>query len=112
MGDDAGDLRAVSVANDFIGEGVQFVIGHFNSGVSLPASEAYADNGVLMITPASTNPMITNRLWNVSTCGRDDQQGGVAGAYIASHFKDKNMSPSPTTRPRTGRASPTRPRRR
>jgi branched-chain amino acid transport system substrate-binding protein len=95
VGDDAGDPRqGVSVANNFIGEGVPFVIGHFNSGVSLPASEVYADNGVLMITPASTNPMITDRnLWNVfRTCGRDDQQGGVAGAYIASHFKDKKVA--------------------
>ena len=95
VGDDAGDPRqGVSVANGFIGEGVHFVIGHFNSGVSLPASEVYADNGVLMITPASTNPMITDRgLWNVfRTCGRDDQQGGVAGAYIAAHFKDKKVA--------------------
>ena len=47
-----------------------------------------------MITPASTNPMITDRgLWNVfRTCGRDDQQGGVAGAYIAEHFKGKKVA--------------------
>jgi branched-chain amino acid transport system substrate-binding protein len=95
VGDDAGDPRqAVSIANDFVGDGVQFVIGHFNSHASMPASEVYADNGILMITPASTNPKITDRgLWNVfRTCGRDDQQGGVAGAYIAEHFKDKKVA--------------------
>jgi len=95
VGDDAGDPRqGVSVANNFLGEGIHFVVGHFNSGVSMPASEVYVDNGMLMITPASTNPMITERkLWNVfRTCGRDDQQGGVAGKYIAEHFKDKKVA--------------------
>ena len=95
IGDDAGDPRqGVSVANDFLGEGVRFVIGHFNSGVSMPASEVYVENGILMITPASTNPAVTDRgFWNVfRTCGRDDQQGGVAGAYIAQHFKDKKVA--------------------
>ena len=94
-GDDAADPRqGVSVANNFLGEGVHFVVGHFNSGVSMPASEVYVDNGILMITPSSTNPMITERkLWNVfRTCGRDDQQGGVAGKYIADHLKDKKVA--------------------
>jgi branched-chain amino acid transport system substrate-binding protein len=95
VGDDAGDPRqGVSVANTFLGEGVHFVVGHFNSGVSLPTSEVYVDNGILMITPASTNPLFTERkLWNVfRTCGRDDQQGAVAGAYIAENFKGKKVA--------------------
>ncbi len=95
VGDDAADPRqGVSVANNFLGEGVHFVVGHFNSGVTMPASEVYVDNGMLMITPSSTNPMITERkLWNVfRTCGRDDQQGGVAGKYIADHLKDKKVA--------------------
>jgi len=95
VGDDAADPRqGVSVANNFLGEGIHFVVGHFNSGVSMPASEVYVDNGILMITPSSTNPLITDRkLWNVfRTCGRDDQQGGVAGKYIAEHLKDKKVA--------------------
>ena len=95
VGDDAADPRqGVSVANNFLGEGVNFVVGHFNSGVTMPASEVYVDNGILMITPASTNPSITERqLWNVfRTCGRDDQQGAVAGQHIAEHFKDKKVA--------------------
>jgi len=86
IGDDASrPEQGVSIANKFIGEGVRFVIGHFNSGVSIPASEVYNENGVLQITPASTNPTFTERkMWNVfRTCGRDDQQGAVAGRYIA-----------------------------
>lgn len=94
-GDDVGDPKqGVSVANKFVGEGVTFVIGHFNSGVSEPASDVYAENGILMITPGSTNPKITDRgLANVfRTCGRDDQQGKVAGDYIVSQFKGKKVA--------------------
>lgn len=95
VGDDAGDPKqGRSVANTFVGEGVKFVVGHFNSGVTEPASDVYAENGILMITPGSTNPKITERgLSNVfRVCGRDDQQGKVAGEYIAEHFKDKKIA--------------------
>lgn len=95
VGDDAADPRqGVSVANNFLGEGVHYVVGHFNSGVTIPASEVYVENGMLMITPGSTNPLVTERqMWNVfRTCGRDDQQGAVAGAYIAQNFKDKKVA--------------------
>jgi len=86
--------QGVSVANKFVGDGVKFVVGHFNSGVTMPASTVYAENGILMITPSATNPQITERnLWNVfRTCGRDDQQGEVAGAYIAKNFAGKKIA--------------------
>ena len=93
--DDASDPKqGVSVANKLVTEGVKAVVGHFNSGVSIPASEVYAESGVLQITPASTNPKFTERgLWNTfRTCGRDDQQGAVAGEYISKHFKGKNIA--------------------
>lgn len=92
--DDAGDPKqAVSVANRLVAGGVQFVIGHQNSGASIPASEVYAENGMFQITPASTNPNYTDRgLWNTfRTCGRDDQQGTVAGNYLANEFSGKNV---------------------
>ncbi|CAH1665767.1 branched-chain amino acid ABC transporter substrate-binding protein [Chelatococcus asaccharovorans] len=95
VGDDVSDPKqGVSVANKFAGEGVKFVIGHFNSGVSIPASEVYNEAGIVAISPASTNPTLTERkLWNVfRTCGRDDQQGAVAGAYLADKFKGKNVA--------------------
>ena len=94
-GDDVSDPKqGVSVANKFAGEGIKFVIGHFNSGVTMPASEVYQENGMLVITPSATNPKITERgLWNVfRTCGRDDQQGEVAGKYIADKFKGKKIA--------------------
>ena len=43
--------QGVSVANKFVGDGVKFVVGHFNSGVTIPASDVYAENGILFITP-------------------------------------------------------------
>src|SRR6478752_5923861 len=95
LGDDVSDPKqGISVANKFAADGVKFVIGHFNSGVSIPASEVYAENGILEITPAATNPQFTERgLWNTfRTCGRDDQQGGIAGKYLADHFKDAKIA--------------------
>ena len=95
LGDDVSDPKqGISVANKFVADGVKFVDGHFNSGVSIPASNVYADNGLLQISPASTNPDFTERgLWNTfRTCGRDDQQGVVAGGYIAAHFKDAKIA--------------------
>jgi branched-chain amino acid transport system substrate-binding protein len=94
-GDDVSDPKqGVSVANNFAADGVKFVIGHYNSGVTIPASEVYQENGILEITPASTNPTVTERgIWNIfRTCGRDDQQGQVAGKYILAHFKDKKIA--------------------
>lgn len=89
VGDDVSDPKqGISVANKFIADGVKFVVGHYNSGVSIPVSEVLAENGVLEITPASTNPRYTERgLWNTfRMCGRDDQQGVVAGAYLNKTF--------------------------
>ncbi len=94
-GDDVSDPKqGVSVANNFAADGVKFVIGHFNSGVTIPASEVYQENGILDITPAATNPTLTERnMWNVfRTCGRDDQQGPVAGEYIVKNFKGKKVA--------------------
>ena len=95
VGDDACDPKqARSVAEKFASAKIPFVAGHFCSSSSIPASEAYADGNVLQITPASTNPLFTERkLWNVArVCGRDDQQGLVAADYIAKNFKGKNVA--------------------
>jgi branched-chain amino acid transport system substrate-binding protein len=95
VGDDRADPKeGVSVANKFVGDGVKFVVGHFNSGVTIPSSEVFQENGILQITPAATNPKVTERgMWNIfRTCGRDDQQGPVAGAIIADKFKGKKVA--------------------
>ena len=95
LGDDVSDPKqGVSVANKFVGDGVKFVVGHFNSGVTIPASEVYQENGMLVITPSATNPKLTERnMWNVfRTCGRDDQQGAVAADYIAKNYAGKKVA--------------------
>ena len=99
IGDDACDPKqAVAVANDFVSKGIIFVAGHFCSGSSIPASAVYHEEGILQMTPASTNPKFTEDPaaagWGTvfRTCGRDDQQGAFAGPWIAQHFKGKNVA--------------------
>lgn len=91
--DDACDPKqAVAVANSLASKEVPIVIGHFCSGSSIPASNVYAEEGIVQISPASTNPQFTERgLDNVfRTCGRDDAQGLIAGVYLAeSHGSDR-----------------------
>ena len=95
VGDDVSDPKqGVSVANKFVGDGVKFVVGHFNSGVTMPASDVYAENGILFITPSATNPKITDRkLWDAfRTCGRDDQQGMVWAELARDKLKGKKIA--------------------
>lgn len=94
VGDDACDPKqAVAVANQLAKAGVKFVAGHFCSGSSIPASQVYAEEGMVQISPASTNPKLTEQgLSNVfRVCGRDDQQGTIAGKYLADSYKGKNI---------------------
>src|SRR5262245_33624528 len=75
VGDDVSDPKqGLSVANKFVADGIKFVVGHYNSGVTIPASDVYAENGVLFVTPTATNPLVTERgLWDAfRACGRDD----------------------------------------
>jgi branched-chain amino acid transport system substrate-binding protein len=99
VGDDACDPKqALNVANQMANNHVQFIDGHYCSGSSIPASSVYADNGILQISPASTNPRFTDdatqKGWNnvFRVCGRDDAQGRVAGRYIVDHFKGKPVA--------------------
>ena len=95
VGDDACDPKqAVAVANKFVSEGVKFVAGHFCSGSSIPASQVYTEENILQISPASTNPKLTDEGGpNVfRVCGRDDQQGIVAGNFLAKNYGDKKIA--------------------
>jgi branched-chain amino acid transport system substrate-binding protein len=95
VGDDACDPKqARSVAEKLAGKQVAVVVGHYCSSSSIPASDAYLDGNILQITPASTNPLFTDRnMWNTfRTCGRDDQQGGFAAGYLAKNFRDKKIA--------------------
>ncbi len=96
IGDDACDPKqAVAVANQMVGKDVKLMAGHFCSGSSIPASQVYAEEGIIQITPASTNPKYTDERPGPGTyrvCGRDDQQGQTAGAFLAEKFGDKNIA--------------------
>jgi branched-chain amino acid transport system substrate-binding protein len=99
VADDACDPKqAVAAANDVVGKGAIFVDGHYCSSSSIPASAVYNEAGVLQITPASTNPALTDdaakKGWNnvFRVCGRDDAQGAVAGKYLADHYKGKRVA--------------------
>ncbi len=95
IGDDACDPKqARAVAEKFASARLPFVAGHYCSSSSIPASEAYQDGGVVQITPASTNPTFTDRnMWNTfRVCGRDDQQGKIAGEFVAKNYKGKNIA--------------------
>jgi len=97
MGDDACDPKqARSVAEQLAAKKVVFVAGHYCSGSSIPASDVYNEAGIIQISPASTNPKYTDERpkdgFSYRVCGRDDQQGAVAGKYLATHFKDKKVA--------------------
>lgn len=96
VGDDACDAKqAVAVANQMATKGVVFVAGHFCSSTSIPASKVYAEEGIIQISPASTNPKYTDERAGPNifrVCGRDDQQGLVAGNFLAKKFGGKNIA--------------------
>ncbi|MCH7760085.1 branched-chain amino acid ABC transporter substrate-binding protein [candidate division TA06 bacterium] len=94
-GDDRRDPReAVNVANKFVNEGVVGVIGHFNSSCSIPASKIYFEFGIPQISPASTNPTLTEQGFDsvFRVCGRDDQQGKVGAEFILNILKKTKIA--------------------
>lgn len=93
--DDRADPKdAVSVASKVIAQGAIGVVGHFNSSCTIPASNLYNEAGIVMVTPASTNPMVTDRGYPgvFRTCGRDDQQGKVEAGYAVNVLKARRIA--------------------
>ncbi len=86
--------QAVAVAQKLAGDGVVFVVGHYCSGTSIAASAIYEAAGILQISPASSNPLLTEqgRANVFRTFGRDDADGVVAGDYLADHWGDKKIA--------------------
>ncbi|MBI4714968.1 MAG: branched-chain amino acid ABC transporter substrate-binding protein, partial [Nitrospirae bacterium] len=86
--------QAVAIANKLVHAGVSGVIGHFNSSASIPASTVYHRADIPMITPASTNPQLTEQgFFNVfRICGRDDQQGQVAARFVLEKLQAKRIA--------------------
>ena len=95
LDDRANEREAVSVANQIAGDlSVVAIIGHLNSGCSIPASKVYNRNNLLMITPASTNPKLTlQNFKNVfRLCTTDEVQGSFAANLVSKKLKMKKVS--------------------
>ena len=93
--DDQADPKVgTTVAQKLVDAKVAAVIGHLNSGVSIPASEIYSKAGIPMISGSATNPQLTERGMKTvfRTVGRDDQQGPAIAAYIAHELKAKKVA--------------------
>jgi len=86
--------QAKAVARQMVSEGVVFVVGHVCSDASLAVSKIYEETGIIMISPASTNPKVTdNGGDNVfRVIGRDDQQGTIAGNFLADSHSKENIA--------------------
>ena len=89
LDDGAQPQQAVTVAQSLIGSGVAAVIGHFNSGCTIPASRLYNDAKIVEISPGSTNPLYTEQGFPYAfrICGRDDQQGVVIASFLHDQLK-------------------------
>jgi branched-chain amino acid transport system substrate-binding protein len=86
--------QAVAAARKLVSDGVIFVVGHYCSGASIPASEVYEAAGVLMITPSSVNRMLTElgRANVFRITHRDDAEGMMAGNYLADHWPGQKIA--------------------
>ncbi|MBF0284567.1 MAG: branched-chain amino acid ABC transporter substrate-binding protein [Magnetococcales bacterium] len=87
--------QAVAVASRLVdSDKVDLVVGHFCSSTTIAASSAYADAGMMQITPGSTNPKVTeSQIPTIfRTCGRDDQQGSVAAEFIVKKLQAKAVA--------------------
>lgn len=90
--------QAVAVANRIVSEGIKFVNGHACSGSSIPAAGVYAEAGVLMMSPASSAPNLTDdaaeKGWTtiMRLYGRDDAQGKFIGPWIQERFGSKKIA--------------------
>ncbi|MEO0216363.1 MAG: branched-chain amino acid ABC transporter substrate-binding protein [candidate division WOR-3 bacterium] len=93
MDDEANSEKAVEVAKELVNKRVIGVIGHMNSHCSIAASEIYEGAGVVMISPSSTNPELTERkLKNIfRICGRDDIQAKTAADFIVNVLNAKTI---------------------
>ncbi len=97
--DDACDPKqAVAIANRILSAGIKFVDGHACSGASIPAAEAYGENNILMMSPASSAPKLTDDAAKngyttiLRLYGRDDAQGRFIGPWIKEKYGTKKIA--------------------
>jgi branched-chain amino acid transport system substrate-binding protein len=92
--DEANPTKATTVAQKLVDSKVVGVIGHFNSGASIPASKIYSDGGIPQISPSSTNPKYTQQGFKTTfrVVANDDQQGPTIGRYAVENLKAKKIA--------------------
>lgn len=92
--DEANPTKATTVAQKLVDAKVAAVVGHFNSGASIPASRIYSDAGIPQISPASTNPKYTQQGFKTTfrVVAHDDQQGPTLGRFALDKLKAKSIA--------------------
>jgi len=92
--DEADPTKAANVAQKLVDAKVVAVVGHFNSGASIPASKVYSDAGIPQISPSSTNPKYTQQGFKTTfrVVANDDQQGPVNAKYALEELKAKKIA--------------------
>lgn len=92
--DEANPTKATTVAQKLVDAGVVGVVGHFNSGASIPASKIYSDAGIPQISPSSTNPTYTEQGYKTTfrVVANDNQQGPVVGRFVMEKLGAKNVA--------------------
>src|SRR5690349_19933787 len=92
--DEANPTKATTVAQKLVDAKVVGVVGHFNSGASIPASKIYSDAGIPQISPSSTNPKYTQQGFKTTfrVVAHDDQQGPTLGHFAIDNLKVKSVA--------------------
>ena len=88
--DGCDEEQAVAAAYSLVDRGVRMVVGHSCSGAAIAAAPIYEDVRIIQISPSATNPQLTEGGWRYvfRVCGRDDQQGRLAGDLLAERWGD------------------------
>jgi branched-chain amino acid transport system substrate-binding protein len=93
--DDAADPKqGTAVAQKLVDSKVNGVVGHLNSGTTIPASKLYSDAGIPQISPSATNPKYTRQGFKTTfrVVADDTQLGGTLGKYAVETLKGKNIA--------------------
>jgi branched-chain amino acid transport system substrate-binding protein len=92
--DEGKENKGPIIAQKFVDAKVAGVVGHLNSGVTIPASAVYNQAGIPMISGSATNPKLTEQGFKIAfrTVGRDDQQGPAIASYLVSQHKPKSVA--------------------
>jgi branched-chain amino acid transport system substrate-binding protein len=92
--DQADPKQGILVAQKFVDAKVNAVIGHLNSGTTIPASKIYHDAGIPQVSPSATNPTYTHQGFKTAfrVMANDEQQGKVLGAYAGAQLKAKTVA--------------------